>query len=126
MFSAADLANMQECQEDHMMDECKIQACVQTADTYGELVETWPVDGSAIDCGLDMRPGAERHGTEKTILEYDATLRMPQGTVTSARDRIKVTKRYGTAEGVPIVYSIVGVTQKGPSGIRLLLKRIET
>ena len=125
-FSTADLTNMRECQALHMMDECKIQAVVQTKNTMNELVETWPVDGAAIDCGLDPRPGLERHETDKSIINYDATLRMPYASVPTPNDRIKITKRYGTALGVPLVYDIVGPIQQGPSGIRILLKKIET
>ena len=126
MFNTADLLNMKSCQDSHMMDECKIQARVETANTYGELVETWPADGAAIVCGLDPRPGSERHGVDQTILNYDATLRMPYASTPDPVDRIKITKRFGTALGAALVYNIVGPIQQGASGIRILLKRIET
>ena len=124
-FSAADLTNMRETQENHMMDTCVIQAYVQTADTFNELVETWPADSAALSCGLDMRPGSERHQTDKTVVNYDATIRIPLTTTPDPRDRLKVTKRHGEALGAPLVYNIIGPVQRGPSGNRLLLKRIE-
>lgn len=126
MFSSADLTNMRDCQEIHMMDTCHLQAVVETGDTFNELVQTWPADGDALECGLDMRPGSERHGVDKTIVQYDATLRLPITSAPGARDRVKVTKRHGEALGVPLVYDIVSPIQKGPSGVRLLLKIIET
>lgn len=125
-FSSTDLAGMQACQEAHMMDTCKIQAYVQTKNSMRELVETWPVDGAATPCGLDPRPGSERHGADKTILNYDASLRLPYGSVPDPRDRIKITHRFGTALGSPLIYNIVGPVQQLSSGVRILLKRIET
>ena len=124
MFSSADLLGMRSTQDSHMMDSCKIQACVETSDPFGELVQTWPVDGSELACGLDQGPGIERHGVDKVILEYDATIRLPIATAPGAKDRIKVTKRFGEAS--EIIYEIVGPIQRGASGIRLLLKKVET
>lgn len=126
MFSAADLTNMRAAQVEHMMDTCVLQAVVETADTFGDLVLTWPVDGSALTCGLDMRPGSERWGVDKTILQYDASIRLPITSAPSSKDRVKVTKRHGEALGAPLIYDIVGPIQKGPSGIRLLLRIVET
>lgn len=126
MFSTTDLANMRTAQESHMLDTCVTQTVVETRDSFGELVETWPVDSAALVCGLDMRPGSERHGSEKTVLEYDATLRLPITSAPGAKDRVKITHRFGEALVVPLIYEITGPIQRGPSGIRLLLKRVET
>lgn len=126
MFTTVDLTNMRDCNELHMMDTCHLQACVQTDDSFNQPVETWPADGDALECGLDMRPGSERHGVDKTILSYDATIRLPITSAPDAKDRIKVTKRHGEALGTALVYNIVGPVQRGPSGVRLLLKIIET
>jgi len=124
MFIAADLANMRNCQDDHMMDTCNLGTATQTADTYNQMVETFAY-GADLVCGLDMRPGSERHGTDKTIVNYDATIRLPIASVPDPIDRVKVTKRYGEALGAALVYNIVGPIQRGPSGVRLLLKIIE-
>jgi len=125
VFNATDLTNFRDCQDSHMMDTCKIQAVTETADTYGELVQTF-TDGAAVDCGLDMKPGSERHGVDKTVVNYDATLRMPIAQTPDIKDRIKVTKRFDEALAAVLVYNIVGPIQRGPSGIRLLLKIVET
>lgn len=124
MFSTADLTNMRAAQDAHMMDTCVIQTCTQTGDTYNQLVETF-ADGAALVCGLDMRPGSERHTIDKTVINYDATVRLPIASAPTPKDRIKVTKRHGTALEVALVYNIVSPIQKGPSGVRLLLKIIE-
>jgi hypothetical protein len=125
-FSAVDLTNMRATQDAHMMGTCKFQAVVETVDAMRELVQTWPADGAEVVCGLDMRSGIERHLTDKTLLEYDATIRLPIASAPDAKDRIKVTKRFGEALGAALIYEIVGPIQRGPSGIRLLLKRVET
>ena len=126
MFSTADLTNMRAAQDNHMMDTCVIQAVVETLDTFGEPVQTWPADSAALSCGLDMKPGFERHGTDKTVVNYDATLRLPIAQVPGIKDRIKVTKRFDEALAAALTYNIVGPIQRGPSGIKLLLKIVET
>ena len=108
-----------------MMDTCKIQSVTQTADTMNQLVESWTA-GDAVECGLDMRPGSERHGEDKTVVNYDATLRLPIDETPDVKDRIEVTHRFGEALAASLIYNIVGPIQRGPSGIRLLLKKIET
>ena len=125
-FSSTDLTNMRATQDSHMMDTCKFQAVAETIDAMRELVQTWPVDGAEVVCGLDMRSGIERHLTDKTLIEYDATIRLPIASAPGPKDRIKITKRFGEALGVALVYEIVGPIQRGPSGIRILLKRIVT
>ena len=126
MFSSTDLANMRSAQESHMMDLCNIQAYVETEDTYGELILTWPVDGSDISCGLNMKPGFERNNPDKTILQYDGTLRLPISTSLDVKDKIKITKRFGETLTTPLIYEIVSPIQRGSSGIRVLLKIVET
>lgn len=124
-FTADELTDMRAAQTGHMMDTCVIQTCTQTVDSYGEMVETF-TDGSEQDCGLDMRPGSERHLNDSTDLRYDATIRLAITQTPGAKDRIKVTKRFGETLTTPLVFSITGVIQRGASGIRLALSRVET
>ena len=109
-----------------MMDTGVIQANVQTKDSFGEPVNTWPVDSADVACGLNLRSGNERHALDKTILKYDATIRLPIASTPDPKDRIKVTKRFSETLLTPLVFDIVGPIQRGPSGIRLLLKRATT
>ena len=125
MFSATDLANMRATQVEHCMDTCKFGTATQTADSHGQLIETFAY-GADVICGLDMRPGSERHGTDKTVVNYDATIRLPIASAPDSIDRVRVTKRHGEALGVALTYNIGGPVQRGPSGVRLLLKIIET
>jgi len=124
-FTTDDIANMRSCQSLHMMDTAVIQARVQTLDTFGQMVETFPADSVAVVCGLDMRPGVERHTTEGNTITYDATIRLPIGTVITPADRIKITKRFDETLAVPLVYEVMSPIQQGVSGLRYALRRLE-
>jgi head-tail adaptor len=123
-FSTDELAGFRATQTGHMMDTVVRQAYSATQNSYNEDVVTY-TDQTAIKCGLDMRPGSERHTSNYTALQYDATMRLPITTTIDARDRLKVTKRFGETLTTALVFEIVGPVQLGPSGIRLLLKRVE-
>jgi hypothetical protein len=124
-FSADELANFRTAQDGHMMDTVIRQVYSRTYNTFNEPIEAWTDQAGAIDCGLDMRPGAERHTQSMTTLEYDATLRLPIATIIDAKDRIKVTHRFGEALSTALIYRIEGPIQRGPSGIRVLLRRVD-
>lgn len=125
MFNAADLANFRSAQDDHMMDEGVIGTYTDAEDSFGAKNPTWSYSSTAIKCGLDMRPGSERHTQNMSVVTYDATLRLPIATTIGVKDRFKVTKRYGETLGTPLVYDIAAPIQRGPSGIRLVLKKVE-
>ena len=124
MFTPTELSGMRTAQDLHMMDVYIPQAYSRTINSFGEAIVTY-ADGSAAICGLDMRPGSERYGRDNTLLEYDATLRLPVTVAPDVKNRIKITVRFGETLATPLVFEIVGPIQRGPSGIRLLLRRIE-
>lgn len=121
----ADLARMRATQEAHMFDLCTIQRQSHTHNALNEVVEVFTDDTVATRCGLDMRPGSERYGSQMVNLIYDATVRLPIATVITAKDRIKITKRFNETLATALVFYVVGPVQRGPSGIRLMLKRVE-
>lgn len=125
-FTAADLTAMRAAQVGHMLDVGNVQPVTVVKDTMGQMVETWSSNSADIVCGLDMRSGSERHSTNNTVVEYDATVRVPLTTVVDIRDRFRVTKRFGETLGEALVYDIVSPPQRGPTAIRLLLRRVET
>ena len=125
-FTAAELSDFRVAQDGHMLDTGNLQPITVTDDTFGQQVETWPTNSADIACGLDMRPGSERHGADKTVVEYDATVRVPIATTVDMRDHFRVTKRFGEMLTSALVFEIISPAQRGPSGIRLLLRRIET
>jgi len=125
-FGAADLTYMRAFQDGHMQDTGNVQPITTTTDTMGQEVESWPSNSASIACGLDMRSGSERHGIEKTIVQYDATVRLPIATTVDLQSRFRVTKMFGETLTTALVFDIVAPIQRGPSGIRLLLRRRET
>jgi hypothetical protein len=116
---------MRSIQEGHMQDECVILHYAPGTDSHNEDVAGYVADESTTICGLDMRPGDERHTPQYTALVYDATVRLPIGTVIDAKDRLSITKRYGETLEEPLGFEIVGPVQQGPSGIRLKLKKVK-
>ena len=125
-FSTSELTLMREAQDSAMQDTCYIQTITGGSTAFGGEANTWADAAASIACGLDMRPGSERNRIHDTIVQYDATVRLPIAQVPDERDRIKVTKRFGETLATALVFEIVGPIQRGPSGIRLLLKKTET
>jgi head-tail adaptor len=124
-FSTWQKDRMKAIQTAHMQDTCVIQTCTQTYDADGQAIKSF-ADGSAIECGLNMSAGSERFGSDNTIVQYDAVLRLAITRTPTEIDRIKITKRFEETLGTPLVYEIVSPIQRGVSGIRILLRRIET
>jgi hypothetical protein len=124
-FTTDELTAMRSAQQAHMMDTYVPQVYSRAFDAFGQEVVTF-TDGTASACGLDMRPGSERHTPGNTLTEYDATIRVAVGSTLTTKDRVKVTKRFGETLSTPLVFEIVAPLQLGPSGCRFALKRVET
>lgn len=124
-FTSAELTDMRTAQDGHMMDTCYLQTYSRTFNTFGEPVETWTDAENSTACGLEMKPGRELRMKDKTPVEYDAIIRLPIATVPDEKDRIKITKRFGETITPSLVFEIVAPIQRGPSGIRLLLRKID-
>ena len=125
-FSDTELETMRTAQDGHMLDTGNMQPVTLAQDSFGQVVESWPSNSTSIACGLDMRSGSERHGADKTNVTYDATVRLPIGTAVELRDKFRITKRFGETLATALVFEIVAPIQQGPSGLRLMLKRVET
>jgi len=124
MFTASDLSIMRATQNLHMQDACQILVyAAGTVDEYGEPSAPTYTPGSEIACGLDMRPGFEKYGQESTSVNFDATLRLPINTSLKETDRITITKRYGE-DTTDITFEISAPVQRGPSGLRVLLRKV--
>ena len=124
-FTAAELTAMQTAQVGHMQDRFVPQVYSRTSNAVGEPVVTY-TNGDYTDCGLDMRPGSERHTGDNTLTAYDATIRVAWNSTLNTKDRVMVTHRFGTALAVNLVFDVVAPLQQGPSGSRYALKRVET
>lgn len=126
MFTSADLANMRSAHTDRLQDKCYIQALTVTPNSMNEQVKSWADTGSEISCGLEMNPGSEEYGVDKVVLQYDAILRLPITTSIDETQRLRVTKRYAETLSTPLIFDIVSPIQRGPSGIRILLRKVST
>jgi len=127
-FLQEELDSMRIDQEGHMMDTCAIITVEEGAlNEFNEADSPNPTEQEAIDCGLDMRPSDrssdERHTGQMTIVQYDATIRLPITTVVKETNQVKILTRFGeTVDN--LVYEIVSPIQRGPSGIRLRLRKV--
>ena len=125
-FPTGDLSRMQATQQAHMPDACHRAAYSSTMDEYGQPVSGWTENTTDIPCGIEQQVGAENMTPDMTVVTYDATVRLPlnQAEVWGTKDRLILTKRFGEAI-TAITYGVVAPVQRGPSGIRLLLQKIE-
>lgn len=123
-FSADELAGMRDAQRDHMLDECVVLSFAEgTRNDFNEADAPTYTAGDPLPCGLDMRSGSERHGDSMTVIQYDASIRLPLSTVLKETDHIQVVGRFGEFHST-LTYEIVSPIQRGPSGIRLLLRKV--
>lgn len=124
-FPTGDLSRMQAAQQLHMPDTCHRLTYSRTFNDYGEPVEAWTEDVTDIPCGIDQRPGSESNNPTDVAVTYDATVRLPisQADTWDVKDRLLLTQRFGSAV-TNITYWIASPVQRGPSGIRLLLKKV--
>jgi len=129
MLPTGDLSRMQAAQQAHMPDTCHRAVYSSSADDYGAIIEVWTENTTDIPCGIEQ--GNQRQTNEKiednmTVVTYDAIVRLPisLAEIWDIKDRLILTKRFGVAI-TPIAYGIVAPVMRGPSGIRLLLQKIE-
>lgn len=125
MISPSDLARMRATQEAHMFDECVIRVYSATKNKLNEKVAKFTDETTPTKCGFDLRSGSERYNGQGAQVVYDASIRLPVGTVVTSLDHIKFTKKAGEALTSVLEFSVVGPVQFGPTATRLLLKRIE-
>lgn len=122
-FTTTELDRMQGAQEDAMMDTCQIKRRMETGvDQYGYPITTYIIvyDGK---CGFDASPSKEvMAGTQVSII--DAVMRLPLDTLDDFDnlDRIKATYRFGEEVDEPHTFEIVGIPERGPSGLVLNLR----
>lgn len=123
LFQTAELSRLQTAQNNAMQDTCVIQAYSATFDTYGAPVITF-TDGAPMACGFDPTGGKKNRRVDLTALHVDATVRLPIGTAVNAKDRIKVTRRFGAWLAAALVFDVQGSPQQGPSGLVLELAKV--
>lgn len=121
-FSPGELDDMRDVQEAHMMDSCLIAEPSVTTDDYNNEVESYNWTAAPQSpCGFDADPKPE---VLNQVPMSEVVIRLPHDTEISNRARIRITKRFGEREDNPITYSVVGMPEKGPSGLRVWLKKV--
>jgi hypothetical protein len=115
---------MQTTQESAMQDTCLHLACTTTNNEYGMPDESWS-EALAYPCGFDpmVRPEAM---PETDVPMTDAKLRISidvQGVI-NEHDRLRITHRFGVLLSAPLDYEIVGLPERGPSGLMFSLKKV--
>lgn len=97
-----------------MQDTCQVLVYSSADDAYNNPSPTY-TPGSAISCGVELvGPDEVQESGEVPVI--DARIRLPINTTIDARDRIRVTHRYGE-DVTDEDYEIEGPVQRGPSGL---------
>ncbi len=118
-FTPVELARMQGTQDAAMMDACVLEAYGASTSNYGYGHSYSDVSTSV--CGLKPAPSREVMESGQVALP-DARLRLPIHTGVAGVDRVRVTHRHGVALAVPLVYDVIGLPERGPSGLQLNLR----
>lgn len=118
-----ELEGLRATQEAAMLDTCVLMSYGETLDSIHHPVPTW-TDGPLSICGLDMTGGSEQRGSQRTLVRWDAKLRLPLDTNIQLKDRVRIVLRFGRP-CAPIVYDVAGPTEQGPSGLVVPLKKTE-
>lgn len=114
---------MQDTQIGAMLDTCvRLVYTEGAADAYGKPVVSH-VAGDTLACGFHPSNSREALDGAEVVLT-DGALRLPVGTPMDARDRIRLTRRYGATLSTPYEFEIVGEPLRGPSALVLSLARL--
>jgi hypothetical protein len=123
-FSAGELSRMQGTQESAMMDTVQRLERSVVKDQYNADSETF-TPGTSYPGGFDPDPSTEGMAASEVAM-MDAKLRMPLSVdgVIGTGDRVRITHRFGVALDSPPDFEVVGLPERGPSGLVLTLKRV--
>lgn len=123
-FSTDELSRMQATQEAAMMDSCVlVTKHRESTDGYGNPVYG-ELDGAEIACGFD--PTASREvpdGSEVAITDAQLRLPLAQEVNVQAISRVTITRRFGVVLASPLLFDVIGLPERGPSGLVLNLVR---
>lgn len=123
-FTAGELSRMQRTQNAAMMDTVQHLQRIAVVDRYNLDSETF-TPGPSYPGGFDPDPSTE--GMEASqVAQAEVKLRMPlsvDGVIANA-DRLRITHRFGVALDTPQDFEVVGLPERGPSGLVFNLKRV--
>lgn len=124
-LSTDDLAGMQQTQQDHMMDTCKILAYSETEDESTNRPIRRYTAGDPLACSFDATKQDEVQ-VEGEVIITDARIRLPIDTELDSRDLIQMTHRFGTALADPVLetYEIIGNPTQRASALRCFVRLV--
>jgi len=120
-FSTAEIAAMRDAQEAAMQDE--YQRLVWT-EAVGFGTNPTYVAAAARPCGYKPTSRSEVETGNSQRATADAELRVPVTDTINRTDRVRITKRFGTALATPLEFDIIGIARQGVSGSVYLLKEV--
>lgn len=124
-FDANLLTRLQATQESTMQDTCVILKWRELDTTqYGRKRHQYEAYTTSA-CGFD--PTATREVMDGTqVAVTDGTLRLPIALhkEIDQLDRVRITHRFGVALNDPPTYELIGLPQRGPSGLILNLRLV--
>lgn len=118
-FGSEELERLGLTQVAAMQDRCVLEVASSAPNAYG-YGQAYS-DGAAPACGLHMSPSREVMESGQVAMP-DARLRLPLGTNVTGVDRVRITHRYGALLSTPLVYDVIGLPERGPSGLQLNLR----
>ena len=125
VLTSGQLTQMRTSQADLMGDTCQIGTySAGTADSHGYVPGAYTY-ATAIDCGLEWKGANEEHTELMNVSNADAMLRVPHTTAINIRDRVKLTKRYGT-DITDLVFEVESIVRRGPTASLVMLRRVAT
>lgn len=123
-----DLARMRDDAESTMRDRCEVGRWTSLGEDERGQEKFSFTYGAEIRCGFKPGGGSQGGGQREVMpgsetSMYEATFRLPVGTVIENVDRLKLTKRYGEALGKPEYFSVVGTPFLGPTALVVRVNR---
>lgn len=107
----------------YFKDTCVIKVITYSVDSYREITDS-ATDSAATACQLIYQPGTEMKDGDNITLAYDASIRLPIGTTISAKDRVSITHRYGTALGTTILFEVLSPPRTTTLCVQANLKKV--
>ena len=122
VLTAGELANLRATQDDTRPDTCQILTPSETTDGYGlRSVTSW-VAGAALACKFIVGQTDEVQD-EGRVITARAKARLPIGTAVTSANRIRMTKRNGTAI-TSVDYEILGQPEQHETALLVYLEKV--
>lgn len=123
LLDANTLAQIQTTQTEAFFDTCVPMTRSATADSYGQMIETW-TSGTAIACRFVPKGSQEGRTERGIVVTTQPMLRLPLTSTITALDKVQVTKRFGTTLATALTFAVDGTPQRGATALTVMLKDV--